>query len=519
MKKWLISLGIFLIVVLLGFSIWAYAKLHDRHPGYAIDIDIRPSAPAPLKAGFAALTITPDIVDTWTDQNGDAVFNEKDGDRYHDNNNNGRFDAVWIAGFGNARPANGVHDDLWARCLVFDDGRTRIAIVSLDAIGFFHDDVVDVRKRIPEAAGIDYTMVLSTHDHEAPDLMGLWGKSQYQSGVNAQYMAYVKQQAASCTVEAAGAMRPARLRVAQDLDAARKLVNDTRMPFVLDPGLRLVQAIDSETAKTLGVMVAWANHPETLWSKNLLISSDFPHYVRAGIERGIYHDGALVQAGIGGIAVYVNGAIGGLMTTDAGHKIEDPFSGKAYITPSFDKIRAQGEQLALLSLRLLESSDVTTIEKASIGLRARTIDLPLDNTHFKIAAFLGILDRGLSGWMKVRSEIAAWSLDEMSFVCIPGEIYPEIVEGGIESPPGQDFQIKALEVPPIRSGMTGQYKFVLGLANDEIGYIIPKSEWDEFSPYLYMADKPTYGEINSLGSETAPIIHRKIKVLLDELVE
>ena len=33
--------------------------------------------------------------------------------------------------------------------------------------------------------------------------------------------------------------------------------------------------------------------------------------------------------------------------------------------------------------------------------------------------------------------------------------------------------------------MKGEYKFVFGLANDEIGYIIPKSEWDEVPPYLY----------------------------------
>ena len=181
------------------------------------------------------------------------------------------------------------------------------------------------------------------------------------------------------------------------------------------------------------------------------------------------------------------------------------------------KVRAQGEQLALLSLRLLSGADVTTIERASIGLRATTIELPLDNTRFKIAAFLGILDHGLSGWMKVRSEIAAWNLDDMSFVCIPGEIYPEIIEGGIESPPGQDFQTEAVEVPPIRSRMRGRYKFVLGLANDEIGYIIPKSEWDVSPPYLFLAEKSPYGEINSLGPETAPILHQKLISLLDEL--
>ena len=32
------------------------------------------------------------------------------------------FQASWIAGFQNARPANGVHDDIWARAIVFEKG-------------------------------------------------------------------------------------------------------------------------------------------------------------------------------------------------------------------------------------------------------------------------------------------------------------------------------------------------------------------------------------------------------------
>ncbi len=70
---------------------------------------------------------------------------------------------------------------------------------------------------------------------------------------------------------------------------------DTRDPMVMDPGLRLIQAIDAETDSTLGTLVAWANHPETLWSDNLYISSDFPHYVRECIEKGVYDGDTLVQ--------------------------------------------------------------------------------------------------------------------------------------------------------------------------------------------------------------------------------
>jgi hypothetical protein len=65
--------------------------------------------------------------------------------------------------------------------------------------------------------------------------------------------------------------------------------------------------------------------------------------------------------------------------------------------------------------------------------------------------------------------------------------------------------------------MPGKYKFMFGLANDEIGYIVPKSQWDEKAPYTYGKNGRPYGEVNSLGPETAPTIHRTIKELLEEL--
>jgi hypothetical protein len=63
--------------------------------------------------------------------------------------------------------------------------------------------------------------------------------------------------------------------------------------------------------------------------------------------------------------------------------------------------------------------------------------------------------------------------------------------------------------------MPGKVKFVLGLANDEIGYIIPKSEWDTEPPYIYGKSSPVYGEVNSVGPETAGILHRELKRLVD----
>ncbi|MEA1876089.1 MAG: hypothetical protein U9N86_04435 [Bacteroidota bacterium] len=518
MKKWLLRISGVIIGIVIILCLWVMWNLKDRHSGYEIDLALKASDKAGiLKVGFAALPITPDIIDTWNDVNDDAKYREKDGDTYNDNNNNGKFDAYWIAGFSQARAANGVHDDVWARVVVFDDGASRFALVSLDAIGFRHDDVVDIRKMIPAEAGIDYAIISSTHTHESNDLIGIWGPTPFKSGVNKEHMQYVKKQTVVAITEAVSNLRPARLSFAQDLTGAEDLLMDTRKPIVTDSGLRLIQAIDSETNTTLGALVAWANHPETLWSDNLMISSDFPHYVREYIEKGVYDGDSLVKPGIGGTIVYINGAIGGLMTTRGSMSINDPFSDTVFVEPTFDKAKAQGQKLALLALDAMAQPD-TIIEEANISLRAKTLLLPLDNTMFRLAAALGVLDFGITGWFNIRTEIAAFSIGPASFLCIPGEIYPEIINGGIETPEGQDYVTDIVETPPLRNLMPGRFKFIIGLANDEIGYIIPKSEWDNELPYIYDdPDDSPYGEENSVGPETAPILYKNLKSILKEL--
>jgi hypothetical protein len=81
----------------------------------------------------------------------------------------------------------------------------------------------------------------------------------------------------------------------------------------------------------------------------------------------------------------------------------------------------------------------------------------------------------------------------------------------LEPPPPPDC---VMLVAPL---MPGKYKFVFGLANDEIGYIIPKSQWDMKAPYTYGRKDSPYGEENSLGPETASILHKNLQEILGEL--
>ena len=72
------------------------------------------------------------------------------------------------------------------------------------------------------------------------------------------------------------------------------------------------------------------------------------------------------------------------------------------------------------------------------------------------------------------------------------------------------------EVPNLRSQFPNKLNLMVNLANDSIGYIIPKSEWDEDAPWIYGENEETYGEVVSLGPNTAPIIHEKLVKLIEE---
>ena len=511
-----LSIGVLIMV----FIIFGYLSnnLSDKHPGYAVDLNINPThPPVSIKVGFSKAVITPPVTDTWNDVNKDAKYNPDERDSFNDENGNGEFDAVWMAGFHNHRPAQGIHDDLWARTMVLDDGETRLAIVALDVIGFLHDDVIDVRNALRGELNIDYTIISSTHTHEGPDLVGIWGEGIFKSGVDQDYLKYVKNQIVNSIENAAENIRLAKLKFSQELTGGSDFVLDSRNPQVEDHGIRIMQVLDIKSDTTLGSLIAWANHPETLWSNNLLISSDFPHYVRKSVEDGVKKGSKVLAEGIGGISVYVNGSIGGLMTTRPQFAIPDPFSGEPIKGATFEKAEAQGQQIGLLMLHALENEQAVEIDRAIIKLRAKTISIPLANNNFRLGFALGIIKHGTTGWMKVRTEVSAFQIGPASFITVPGEIYPEIVNGGVISPVGQDFAISPIETPSLRSLMGGEFKFVFGLANDEIGYIIPKSEWDDEPPYLFDKNNSPYGEVNSIGPEAAPIIYNSLVDLLRNL--
>ena len=290
-------------------------------------------------------------------------------------------------------------------------------------------------------------------------------------------------------------------------------MDDSRQPLVYDNIVRAARFVNPDTEETIATMVVWGNHAETLGSKNNLLTSDFPHYWRLGVEEGVPEPNG--AEGLGGMCLYFQGQVGGLMTqlhTTVPHRNGT----EKFREDTFEKAEALGHNLAVLTTNALRGPNAWRMTHGSVAVAAKSIFVPVRGLYAYVT-FLGLVHPGWF-WGKIRSEVNVIRIGDIEILTVPGELYPEIGEGGIEAPEGADFACAPVEIPPLRSKMSGKLNMIIGLANDEIGYIIPKSQWDVEPPYAYgRTGKPQYGEENSFGPDVASVIHRESLALLEQM--
>ena len=464
------------------------------------------SRAADLRAGAAKATITPDV----------------------------KAAKVYMAGFDNNRVATGVHDDLYVRCLALGASRQTLALCEVDVIGLFYDDVLKVREKLKaQAPELTQVIVASSHDHEGPDTMGLWGPTPFQSGIDDKYMDWLDDRIASTALQAAHSMQDARMMLARDDHPLLALLQgDSRPPYVKDPYLFVMQLQTLADSHPIATLVNWSDHPETLGGRNTLITADFPHFLCQFVES---HDG--------GTAVYFQGSIGGLLSTLGDEvALQDPETGRVAKDGTWRKAELFGETLGELVTRALKNGQDAPVD--SFVLRESVIFAPMDNDHFRAAGALNLFkgrkqlftdgkvdtstgEKVLPGLGKLPCATGHDLQTEVDYIqllghgqvlaeitTIPGEIYPELVNGGITRYPGADFPDAPFE-PTLRAHLRSRYQFVFGLANDELGYIIPKAEWDNQPPWLQNRKDRWYGEINSAGEEVAGAVTRALVRLME----
>ncbi|MFO0936990.1 MAG: hypothetical protein U0798_10805, partial [Gemmataceae bacterium] len=422
---------------------------------------------------------------------------------------------VFMAGFGENRRATGVHDPLMARATVLSDGTRKIALVCADVVGLFNPSVERVRAKL---AGFDYILVSSTHNHEGPDTLGLWGPNPFTNGVDPAYLKKLEEGLAEAVRKADAALAPAVARIGTA--ATADLIHDGRLPELKHDTMVVLSFADPKTSRHLGLLVQWNNHPEDMDSKNTEITADFPGVVVAKLKAK-YHCPV----------TYLTGTVGGLMTSL--HVEVKSEAGVPLKQGTFERLERYGSLVTERAVKAIESSQLVTL--TPFESRRRAILLPMDNMMFRLAWQAGTLSREMFEWNGVASpkefvqtkdikrpvasktELGHLKLGELEVAVIPGEIYPELVLGGVQDPvdPGADFPDAPIE-PSIYGQLKSKHKMIVGLGNDELGYFIPKRQWDEKKPFCYGRNSAQYGEINSVGPEAAPVICGEFQKLVAE---
>jgi hypothetical protein len=525
----------------------------------------RSSAPATsLRVGVAAVPITPcganDDWDgpvtasgvwgeTYADENGNGrwdtgePFDDEPRNDALDAQSRGKYDGIYMAGFGADRIALGCHDDLWARTIVLDDGATRLALTSVDVVGTLkygsYYGFARAESLLDPGLGVTHLVHASTHNHQGPDTLGLWGPDTLVDGKFPLYLAFVDRQVARAISRAVAALEPVTEVRAFRTDPGAdpelrglQVRTGCRPPFVFDEELRAL-AFAGESG-TIATVLNWGTHPESLESENELITSDFPHYIRDEVE-----------ARVGGTAVYFSADLGAAEivgdTCVGGADARNPDGTNEFDTRDdigFPRTERIGRLVGGVAARGLLAA--APIEVASVDVRTASRRAASSNATFELGRSIGILDLdpdvydpalcpGTTGLCGVFEQSAITLADragapQVQVATVPGEVFPELYLGVAEHRrtdcPAADTGRPA--EPAIRAAMRAPHKLVIGLSPDELGYIVPGYDFypanlfdeavdpcdgQEFDPRYPRRRVPThYHEVLSVGVEAASYV-------------
>ncbi len=414
-------------------------------------------------AGASKVKITP-VVEPFSDANNNHRYD--DGEPFKDYNRNGKWDPVWLAGYQGGRYATGVHDDLWTTALALSDGTEPMLIITVDLIGYLFDDVAAVKARIKKELGVSPSRIFicSTHDHSAPDAIGLWGQDG-KTGKDEEFLSHVRGHVFDCAKDALSRLKPARAvfgKIRYD-----NPIEDSRPPKVINDMLLTMQFVDEEN-RAIATLANYAMHAEVLNGGNTEITSDYPGVLRERIEKKY-----------GGVGMFVAADIGGM---------QSPFV-------LFHSFWSRGRVGKGVAEKVIESlSDKKPVEIKTLKVSSRDILFPVNNKRY-----VGAIESGMFGSSReyihkdadgyhLPADIGFIQIGPAQILTLPGEAFPEL--GNV-----------------LRRKMAPGYPFVFGLCNNEIGYIVPDSEWHDDG----------YEENMSLGRQTADMITAAVSDLISKL--
>jgi len=376
-------------------------------------------------------------------------------------------------GVGTPHPVTGKKGDLTARAIVFRKGDVSVGVVSLDLLGFpavLGERVRAKVTRIPKKN----ILIGSTHTHSAPDCYCFPDGRGGHTG-DLKYVDFVCEKAAEALNEAIDRLQPCTLKIATE-EAKGKIAYNYYAPQLYDKRMSVIQAL-SAAGKPVVTLVNYAIHPEVLGNSVGLLSPDLVGPLCESLEQKT-----------GGIALFVNGAQGGMITAD--NRIldqpRDSLNGYWKDARTWDECLRIGHLMADEAQRIIEGAAVQ--KNPRLICDSVEVEFPVESPLMWAITVGSPLKYPHHENHTVPARINLINLGNAQIATIPGEALPNI-----------GFYLKRK--------MRGEHNLLFGLTNDAFGYILTKVDFNSFKRYEYVSK-------TSLGEMTGEILIENILQLV-----
>ena len=392
------------------------------------------------------------------------------------------FRAQWLAGYRPGRKSKTVIHPLRAQCLALEDDQgEKIMIVSLDLMGVVQDFIDDVLSQVTNWP-IDRILFSSSHTHSAPDMYGIWGDGlvviPLVDGKDPVYINRIQKDIANAIEAAADAVKQMELSIPQE-NAVIRFGTGTVFPNCIstkkpgidpDTTISLLQvAIDQNTI----TLFNFALHP-TL-NTGRYVTPDFVFFLRQYFE-----------AYGGGRMIFINGAIGAVQPNEDPQQCQPNYQDQG----RWVRAREIGEELALTAIDILKNQPIVP-QHAAIKVKKADLAVKVESCLFQLAINNGMLPQltdETKNWL-LTTPVYYVSIGPADILTAPGELFPE------------RWQV-------IKPDLSGQPKFIFGLTNVELGYIMSKA-YVESGQYTYFSELMNIGD-KEFGEKLIDIYHQLI---------
>ena len=355
-----------------------------------------------------------------------------------------------LGGYGERmnKPAEAIHDHIWAKALALQMGTRKYMIITLDLLGLPENVKNDLLQRVPGRGwSIENMMLLPSHSHGSLEMASLNSKNLLNNpnlGIfQPELLAFLTDKLETLVKEADRNYQPVKIatgcRILDGLNRNRRKDPDVDKELI-------VTRIDKKNGKPLAVLVNWTAHPTFLGGQDMLTSAEWPGYLQSSLQDLI---------GQGVTAMYFNGSEGDQSTV-----LNSP-------QKSYEKIAIYGKIIANKAFDLYKEIKTKDVKKFNYSYQV--INLPEHAAH--------------PSFMKTGGE--EYGLNEKTVKIVMDVLGPKVVGMGavriddllISGIPGEMTAILGQKVKKAIKENGVKYVAIGGLANVWLGYILDRDQY------------------------------------------